>query len=88
MFPVRRGRLVVSSYVPSPDPTDVGYSHYTLDLALTATGQVGAVAVAGWVIELEDWPASFRGDVPLSDSPRFRAEQGRRPDWAARREAR
>jgi sugar phosphate isomerase/epimerase len=46
MFPVRRGRLAVSSYVPSPDPTDVGYSHYTLDLSHTATAQVDAVAMA------------------------------------------
>jgi sugar phosphate isomerase/epimerase len=46
MFPVRRGRLAVSSYVPSPDPTDVGYSHYTLDLSHTATAGVDAVAMA------------------------------------------
>ncbi len=46
MFPVRRGRLEVSSYAPSPDPTDVGYSHYTLDLSHTATAQVDAVAMA------------------------------------------
>lgn len=46
MFPVRRGRLAVSSYVPSPDPTDVGYSHYTLDLSHTATARVDAVAMA------------------------------------------
>ncbi len=46
MFPVRRGRLEVSSYAPSPDPTDFGYSHYTLDLSHTATAQVDAVAMA------------------------------------------
>ncbi|MGH3852823.1 MAG: sugar phosphate isomerase/epimerase family protein [Pseudonocardiaceae bacterium] len=46
MFPVRRGRLTVSSYLPSPDPTDVGYSHYTLDLSHTATAGVDAVAMA------------------------------------------
>ncbi len=46
MFPVRHGRLGVSSYVPSPDPTDVGYSHYTLDLSHTATARVDAVAMA------------------------------------------
>lgn len=46
MFPVRRGRLEVSSFTPSPDPTDVGYSHYTLDLSHTATAQVDAVAMA------------------------------------------
>ncbi len=46
MFPVRRGRLSISSYVPSPDPTDVGYSHYTLDLSHTAAAGVDAVAMA------------------------------------------
>lgn len=46
MFPVRRGRVEVSSYVPSPDPTDVGYPHYTLDLSHTATAQVDAMAMA------------------------------------------
>ncbi len=46
MFPLRRGRLEVSSYVPSPDPTDVGYPHYTLDLSHTATAQVDAMAMA------------------------------------------
>jgi len=46
MFPVRRGRLEVSSFVPSPDPTDVGYSHYTLDLSHTAAAGVDAVAMA------------------------------------------
>ena len=46
MFPVRRGRLAVSSYLPSPDPTDVGYAHYTLDLSHTAAARVDAVAMA------------------------------------------
>lgn len=46
MFPVRRGPLTVSSYTPSPDPTDVGYSHYTLDLSHTATAGVDAIAMA------------------------------------------
>ncbi|MFY9808089.1 MAG: sugar phosphate isomerase/epimerase [Pseudonocardiaceae bacterium] len=46
MFPMRRGRLEVSSFVPSPDPTDVGYSHYTLDLSHTAAAGVDAVAMA------------------------------------------
>ena len=46
MFPMRRGRLTVSSYLPSPDPTDVGYSHYTLDLSHTAAGGVDALALA------------------------------------------
>ncbi len=46
MFPVRRGRLEVSSYLPSPDPTDVGYPHYTLDLSHTATAGVDALAMA------------------------------------------
>ncbi|MDQ4092779.1 MAG: sugar phosphate isomerase/epimerase [Actinomycetota bacterium] len=46
MFPVRRGRFEMSSYAPSPDPTDVGYPHYTLDLSHTATARVDAVAMA------------------------------------------
>jgi sugar phosphate isomerase/epimerase len=46
MFPVRRGRLEVSSYAPSPDPTDFGYPHYTLDLSHTAAAQVDALAMA------------------------------------------
>jgi sugar phosphate isomerase/epimerase len=46
MFPVRRGRLEVSSYAPTPDPTDFGYAHYTLDLSHTATAQVDAMAMA------------------------------------------
>jgi sugar phosphate isomerase/epimerase len=46
MFPVRRGRLEMSSYVPSPDPTDAGYAHYTLDLSHTATARVDALAMA------------------------------------------
>jgi sugar phosphate isomerase/epimerase len=46
MFPVRRGRFVMSSYAPSPDPTDIGYSHYTLDLSHTASAGVDAVAMA------------------------------------------
>lgn len=46
MFPVRRGRLSVSSFAPSPDPTDVGYAHYTLDLSHTATARVDAVELA------------------------------------------
>ncbi|MGH3916655.1 MAG: sugar phosphate isomerase/epimerase family protein [Pseudonocardiaceae bacterium] len=46
MFPLRRGRMTVSSFAPSPDPTDTGYPHYTLDLSHTATAQVDAVAMA------------------------------------------
>ncbi len=46
MFPLRRGGLEVSSYVPSPDPTDVGYSHYTLDLSHTAAARADAVSMA------------------------------------------
>jgi len=36
MFPVRRGGLTVSAFHPTPDPTDAGYPHYTLDLSHTA----------------------------------------------------
>jgi sugar phosphate isomerase/epimerase len=46
MFPLRRGRITVSSFAPSPDPTETGYPHYTLDLSHTATAQVDAVAMA------------------------------------------
>ncbi|MGH3795590.1 MAG: sugar phosphate isomerase/epimerase family protein [Pseudonocardiaceae bacterium] len=46
MFPLRRGRVAVSSFAPSPDPTETGYPHYTLDLSHTATAQVDAVAMA------------------------------------------
>ena len=46
MFPLRRGRVTVSSFAPSPDPTETGYPHYTLDLSHTATAQVDAVAMA------------------------------------------
>jgi sugar phosphate isomerase/epimerase len=46
MFPVRRGRIEVSIYAPSSDPTDFGYSHYTLDLSHTATARVDAIAMA------------------------------------------
>jgi sugar phosphate isomerase/epimerase len=46
MCPVRRGRLEVSSFVPSPDPTDVGYPHYTLDLSHTAAAGVDALRMA------------------------------------------
>jgi sugar phosphate isomerase/epimerase len=46
MFPVRRGRFEVSSYLPSPDPTDAGYPHYTLDLSHTAAAGVDARSLA------------------------------------------
>lgn len=46
MFPLRRGGLELSGYLPSPDPTDVGHSHYTLDLSHTAAAGVDAVAMA------------------------------------------
>jgi sugar phosphate isomerase/epimerase len=50
MFPVRplgRGRqLRVSGFRPSPDPTDVGYAHYTLDLSHTAAAHVDALELA------------------------------------------
>ena len=46
MFPLRRGRLSVSGFAPSPDPTTVGHAHYTLDLSHTAAARVDAVALA------------------------------------------
>jgi sugar phosphate isomerase/epimerase len=45
MFPIRRGALRVSGFHPSPDPTDVGYPHYTLDLSHTATSGQDALAL-------------------------------------------
>ncbi|GAB2931177.1 sugar phosphate isomerase/epimerase [Rhodococcus aerolatus] len=35
-----------SAFAPSPDPTDVGHAHYTLDLSHTATAGQDAVAMA------------------------------------------
>lgn len=46
MFPVRRGRITVSAYQPSPDPTEVGHAHYTLDLSHTAASGADALALA------------------------------------------
>ncbi|HEY0638485.1 MAG TPA: sugar phosphate isomerase/epimerase [Pseudonocardiaceae bacterium] len=47
MFPFRRAGLAVSAFHPSPDPTDVGYPHYTLDLSHTAaSGQDALELVA------------------------------------------
>lgn len=45
MFPVRRGRLAVSAFHPTFDPTDAGYSHYTLDLSHTAAARQDAIAL-------------------------------------------
>lgn len=46
MFPVRRGALVLSGFAPSPDPTEVGHRHYTLDLSHTAAARTDALALA------------------------------------------
>lgn len=46
MFPVRRGGLVMSGFEPSPDPTEVGFDHYTLDLSHTAAARSDALALA------------------------------------------
>lgn len=46
MFPLRRGRIVVSSFAPSPDPTETGYPHYTLDLSHTAAARMDARSLA------------------------------------------
>ncbi|MGW5050896.1 sugar phosphate isomerase/epimerase family protein [Actinokineospora sp. NPDC004072] len=45
MFPVRRGRAVVSAFRPSTDPTVVGHRHYTLDLSHTAASGVDAMGL-------------------------------------------
>lgn len=45
MFPMRRGRFAVSGFHPTPDPTDFGYPHYTLDLSHTAVSGQDALAL-------------------------------------------
>jgi sugar phosphate isomerase/epimerase len=45
MFPMRRGRFVVSAFHPTPDPTDIGYANYTLDLSHTAAARQDAIAL-------------------------------------------
>ena len=45
MFPLRRGRVRVSSYTPGHDPTEPGAEHYTLDLSHTATAGDDALAM-------------------------------------------
>jgi sugar phosphate isomerase/epimerase len=68
MFPIRRGALRVSGFQPSPDPTDVGYPHYTLDLSHTATSGQDALALmdrmgAGLVhVHLTDGTGSRRDE--------------------------
>ncbi|SHE49493.1 sugar phosphate isomerase/epimerase family protein [Streptoalloteichus hindustanus] len=50
MFPMRplgrRRPLSVSGFRPSPDPTDVGYANYTLDLSHCAAAHVDALELA------------------------------------------
>ncbi|MGH3631928.1 MAG: sugar phosphate isomerase/epimerase family protein [Sciscionella sp.] len=50
MFPVRplgvRQPMAVSAFAPSIDPTDVGYSHYTLDLSHTSAAKTDARELA------------------------------------------
>lgn len=52
MFPFRTDRFLpgrapaVSAFAPSPDPTDAGHAHYTLDLSHTATAGDDALAMA------------------------------------------
>ncbi|MGH3928769.1 MAG: sugar phosphate isomerase/epimerase family protein [Pseudonocardiaceae bacterium] len=90
MFPLRRGRVAVSSFAPSPDPTDTGYEHYTLDLSHTATAQVDAVAMAQRMgsrlahLHLADGSGAprdehlvpGRGTQPCAEVCRSLAEQG------------
>jgi sugar phosphate isomerase/epimerase len=45
MYPLRRGRVTVSAFYPSPDPTEVGYPSYTLDLSHTAASGCDALAL-------------------------------------------
>lgn len=60
MFAVRRGPLVLSGFHPSPDPTDAGYPHYTLDLSHTA-------AAGQDVFELMDRMGTGLAHVHLTD---------------------
>jgi len=43
MFPIRRAGLAFSAFHPTHDPTNPGYSHYTLDLSHTAVSGVDAI---------------------------------------------
>jgi sugar phosphate isomerase/epimerase len=43
MFSLRRAGLAVSAFHPTPDPTDAGYSNYTLDLSHTAAAKQDAI---------------------------------------------
>lgn len=45
MFPIRRRGFAVSGFYPTPDPTDAGYPHYTLDLSHTAASGEDAFAL-------------------------------------------
>lgn len=47
MFPVRRGGFNVSGFHPTPDPTDVGHRHYTLDVSHTAAAGQDALTMMG-----------------------------------------
>ncbi|RJQ78077.1 sugar phosphate isomerase/epimerase [Pseudonocardiaceae bacterium YIM PH 21723] len=42
----RKGKVTVTAFKPSWDPTDVGYPHYTLDLSHTAAAGVDALELA------------------------------------------
>lgn len=47
MYPVRlRGRVKVSAFAPSVDPTCAGHRHYTLDLSHTAAAGMAALDLA------------------------------------------
>jgi sugar phosphate isomerase/epimerase len=45
MYAMRRGTWAVSAFHPGPDPTDVGYPSYTLDLSHTAAAGIDAMAL-------------------------------------------
>lgn len=45
MYPITRSGVRTVPYRPSFDPTDVGYSHYTLDLSHTAAAGSDALAM-------------------------------------------
>lgn len=50
MFPVHplgRSRRSIPVFTPSPDPTDVGYRNYTLDVSHAAASRMDALELAG-----------------------------------------
>jgi sugar phosphate isomerase/epimerase len=68
MFPIRRRGFAVSGFHPTPDPTDAGYPHYTLDLSHTAASGADVFALMERMgsglahVHLTDGSGSFRDE--------------------------